>query len=171
MYRRHTLCIREWIQTPWYLMMLYIAVVIALLCVVPDLMSWPEIGLDLEILFAAANDTGGSGGCSVLGLFPSVPPSAQAVVVPSGVPAPPVPSEGWSGWLQEEGESEAGRGQIRHTGPARTRGGIHGCTGDNTMFVCACLLYSDKCVNAGIIKRRRLVQISDDEDSCGSGGA
>ena len=55
----------------------------------------------MEILFAAANNTGGSGCCPVLGLFQSVGVPSEAV----GVPAPPVPSEGWLGWVLTEGES------------------------------------------------------------------
>ena len=89
----------------------------------------------MEILFAAANNTGGSGCCPVLGLFQSVGVPSEAV----GVPAPPVPSEGWTGWTPVKEESEAGGGKARRASPARPRGGQRS-SGDHTMFLCVCLL-------------------------------
>ena len=60
----------------------------------PDLLSGAEGWTDLEKILEAANDTGGSGGCLVLGPFP-----------PVGVPAPS--SEGWTGWKPTEGAQES----------------------------------------------------------------
>jgi hypothetical protein len=67
---------------------------------------------------ASAASTAAGGWSDWTDLAPALAPSAAAI----GPAAPPVPSENWSALVSEESSDDKVL-VVRHTGPARTRGG------------------------------------------------